>query len=74
MLLNIFPLKMYDYLASGKIIIASDLPVYRDILKNNIITILEDDVKIWSKMISKALKSKNYDNLGKNARKFQKLF
>lgn len=67
------PLKMYDYLASGKIIIASDLPVYRDILKNNInAIILKDDVKIWSKMISKVLKSNNYDNLGKNARKISK--
>lgn len=67
------PLKMFDYLASGKTIIASDLPVYRDILKNNInAIILKDDVKMWSKMISRALKSKNYDNLGKNARKISK--
>ena len=67
------PLKMYDYLASGKIIIASDLPVYRDILKNNInAIILKDDVKIWSKMISKALKSKQYNSLGRTARKNSK--
>ena len=28
------PLKMFDYLASSNIIIASDLPVYKHILKN----------------------------------------
>lgn len=67
------PLKMFDYLASGKTIIASDLPVYRNILKNNInAIILKDDVKMWSKMISRALKSKKYDNLGKAARKISK--
>ena len=31
------PLKMFDYMASGKIIIASDLKVYKHILKNNVI-------------------------------------
>ena len=30
---NIFTIKMFDYMASGKIIIASDLKVYKHILK-----------------------------------------
>ena len=30
------PLKMFDYMASGKIIVASDLKVYKHILKNRI--------------------------------------
>ena len=67
------PLKMYDYIASGKIIIASDLPVYRNVLKNNINAIvIKDDIKIWTNMITKTLKSKKYNYLGKAARKISK--
>ena len=67
------PLKMYDYLASGKIIIASDLPVYRDVLKNNInAIILKEDMDMWSRMITKALKTKQYNYLGVAGRKISK--
>ena len=67
------PLKMYEYLASGKIIIASDLPVYRYILKNNINSIiLKEDINMWSRMITKALKTKQYNHLGIAGRKISK--
>ena len=63
------PLKMFDYMASGKIIIASDLKVYKHILKNKINSILidPDKINLWVKSIKKASKSKNLNYLGKNA-------
>ena len=47
------PLKLFDYMASAKIIIASDLKVYRHILKNNFNCILINPLKInlWCKKI-----------------------
>ena len=52
------PLKMFDYMASGKIIVASDLKVYKHILKNRINSILIDPNKInlWVKSIKKCIK------------------
>ena len=63
------PLKMFDYMASGKIIIASDLKVYRHILKNKINSILIDPNKIslWVKFIKRASNFNNLNYLGKNA-------
>ena len=50
---NICHLKMFDYLASKKINIASDLNVYKHILKNNfnLKLIKVNDDKKWSKAI-----------------------
>ena len=54
---------MFDYMAAKMIIIASDLSVYKHILKNNfnciLVNINEDDK--WSKAIQYAFK-KNYKN------------
>ncbi len=63
------PLKMFDYMASGKIIVASDLKVYKHILKNRINSILIDPNKInlWVKSIKDVSKSKKLNYLGKNA-------
>ncbi|MDC0364662.1 glycosyltransferase [Candidatus Pelagibacter sp.] len=69
------PLKMFDYLASGKIIIASDLPVYRDVLTNKVNSIIiNDDANQWSKMISQTLSSNKYNYLGKIARNNSKKY
>ena len=66
------PLKMFDYMAAKMIIIASDLKVYKHILKNNFNSILIDINKDdkWSEAIQLAFK-KNYKNkyLKKNAYK-----
>ena len=52
------PVKGVDvstYVASGKIIIASNLSVYKNILTNKVNSIvINDDVNQWSKMINKA--------------------
>ena len=59
------PLKMFDYLAAKMIIIASDLKVYKHILKNNFnckLVKINDDNK-WSKTINsvfKDIKKNNY--------------
>ena len=56
-------------MASEKIIIASDLKVYRHILKNKINSILIDPNKIslWVKFIKRASNFNNLNYLGKNA-------
>lgn len=69
------PLKMFDYLAAGKIIIASDLNVYKNILisyKNSII--LKENINLWCSTIKKIFRTNNFDYLGKNAREFSKKF
>ena len=60
---------MFDYMASEKIIIASDLKVYKHILKNNVNSILidPDKISLWVKSIKKSFKFKNLNYLGKNA-------
>jgi glycosyltransferase involved in cell wall biosynthesis len=66
------PLKMFDYLASSNIIIASDLNVYKHILKNNYNSILLNNSKInlWVKQIDEIFKSKNkFNHIKRNAKK-----
>ena len=71
------PLKMFDYMAAKMIIIASNLKVYKHILKNNfncmLVNINEDEK--WSKTIQLAFK-KNYKNkyLKENAYKTAKKY
>ena len=66
------PLKMFDYLASGNIIIASDLDVYKHILKNNYNSILLNNSKanLWCKWINKiSISTKKYNYIKTNALK-----
>lgn len=64
------PLKLFDYLASGSIIIASDLKVYTHILKHkkNCFLASPNHYVEWKKMISMIIKNKSkYKSLKKNA-------
>ena len=64
------PLKMFDYLASGRIIMASDLKVYSHILKNNFNCLMpkKNDLRSWVNLINKiSNKNKNFNYLRKNA-------
>ena len=64
------PLKMFDYLASGKIIIASNLKVYSHILKNNFNCLMpkKNDFKSWVDLIDNlSKKNVNSNYLQKNA-------
>jgi len=68
----ISPLKLFDYLASRKIIIASRLRAYDHILKNNFNSILvsPEDIAKWEFYIKDIFKNKNkYNFLKKNAYK-----
>ena len=67
------PLKMFDYMASGKIIIASELEVYQKFLinKKNSLTIKSNSLA-WAKKIKECFKSDKYDKLGTEARKNSK--
>lgn len=70
LLKSMSPLKMFDYLASANVIIASDLPVYKHILKNKYNSILIDNSKtnLWIEWINRIFKSSNtYSYLKKNA-------
>jgi glycosyltransferase involved in cell wall biosynthesis len=65
------PLKLFDYLASGKIIIASNLKVYSHILRNNFNSILVhyNDIDLWCKKIKQIFKyPKKFNNIKINAR------
>ena len=70
------PLKLFEYMASGSIIIASNLKVYKNILKNNYNSILLDpnNLNDWGKKINDIMKSKKYSFLGKNSKKKVKEF
>ena len=65
------PLKLFEYMATGKIIIASKLKVYNKILKNNYnsITLDPQNTNEWIKTINKVFKSNKYNYLGRNAQK-----
>jgi len=65
------PLKLFEYMASGRIIIASDLNVYKNILKNNHNSIILSPKKInkWIEIINAVFKSDKYNYLGTNAKK-----
>ena len=71
------PLKMFDYLASSQVILATDTNVYKHILKNdyNSILIKHDKINKWIEAIdivkrNKPLKKKLKNNAFKTAKKF----
>ncbi len=73
----ISPLKLFEYLASGNIIVASKIPAYAHILKNNFNAFLVDKNNIdeWSHKINFALKEKiKIKKIKKNAQLTAKKF
>lgn len=61
------PMKMFEYMASGRVIISSDMPVLREILnENNSFLLPCDDVEAWIQTI------KNIENNIELARKIAK--
>jgi len=64
------PMKMFDYLASGRIILASKLNIYSHILKNNYNAILVDpnNINLWNNKLRSILKNSiQFNNLKKNS-------
>src|SRR5690606_33969333 len=49
------PMKLFEYMASGKVIVASDLPVIKEILKDehNALLVPPDDVRAWVNAINR---------------------
>ena len=73
----ISPLKMFDYLSSGNIIIASKLKAYNHILKNNFNSYLVDirKIKSWANLIKKILANpKKYRKIKLEAAKTAKKY
>ena len=68
---------MFDYLASGKLIVASDLDVYKHVLQNNYNSILIGANKLqkWGEVLNLiADKEINFEMYKNNAQKTSKLF
>ena len=66
----ISPLKMFDYLSAGKIIIATNLEAYNHVLKNNINSFLLSNKNIndWKNLIKKVLNNpKQFNKIKTNA-------
>ena len=64
------PMKMFDYLASGRIILASKSNIYSHILKNNYNAILVDpnNINLWNNKLRSILKNSiQFNNLKKNS-------
>ena len=64
------PLKMFDYLASGKVVIASNLKVYSHVLKNNFNCLMpkRNDIESWIDLINQISNKKiNFSFLRENA-------
>ena len=70
------PLKIFDYMINGKLIICSDLPVLREVLKNNFNSILVKNfnkVDSWLKIINNISKNfERYNQIRYNALIFAK--
>lgn len=64
------PMKMFEYMASGKLIIASDIPVLREILnETNAILCPPKDIDFWQRSLEVAARdSQLREKLGKKAR------
>ena len=63
-------MKMFEYLSSSVPIVSSDLEVLKEVLKNNINSILvkPDNAMLWSKAINKIYNDKQFaENLCKKA-------
>ncbi len=54
------PLKIFEYMSSGKIIIASDLPVLREVLnETNSILVPPVDIQAWGRALKEIQENKN---------------
>ena len=62
------PLKMFEYMAYGKAIIASDIPVLREVMdESNSILVDPEDIDGWVRAISELMDKERRDQLGSKA-------
>lgn len=64
------PMKMFEYMAAGRLIISSDLPVIREVLnETNAALCIPDDMDAWQHAIEQAVTDKEWrEKHGKQAR------
>lgn len=64
------PLKLFEYLASGKAVVASDLPVLREVLINGVNALLlpPEDVRAWTSTLKQLVDPRFRASLGNRAR------
>lgn len=64
------PLKMFEYMAMGRAIVASDLPVLREVLDDTMARLVPpDDSQAWMDALCALQSERPRDQLAKNARK-----
>ena len=65
------PMKMFEYMATGRLIISSDLPVLREILNGtNAVLCDPEDLDAWQRGIERAMKDRAWrERLGQQARR-----
>jgi glycosyltransferase involved in cell wall biosynthesis len=65
------PMKMFDYLAAGRAIMASDLPVLHEVLNDlNALLLPPDDATAWNLALNRLVSQRGLrDSLGRQARK-----
>ena len=70
------PMKLFEYMACGRVILSSQLPVLREILnEKNAILIPPEDVHAWIKVIQEVRNNpRRWDSLAKQARNDSKKF
>ncbi len=71
------PLKLFDYMASGKLIISSNLKVFKEVIKHNENCIIINNLNVvsWQKVIKKIRRNKNmYNKIKKNAHLLSKQY
>ena len=64
------PMKMFEYMATGRLIIASDLPVLREVLNDhNAVLCNPEDVAAWQSALERAISDPKWrHSLGRQAR------
>jgi len=70
------PMKMFEYMATGRAILASDLPVFHEVLdENTAVFCPPDDVGAWENALGRLLADENRRNsLGQRARSLVKAY
>lgn len=63
------PMKMFEYMAAGRVILTSDLPVIREVLDDTIAVFCQpEDKTAWQEAFARILRTPAMKNMGELAR------